>query len=92
MHRFKFYLGVTIQIAGLNRIACPSEVQSGTPEAVTLAYLHTDHLGAVIKATDGNQAIIWIAQRRPFGERVVTTAWLEMPLGFPGQYFDSETG
>lgn len=45
----------------------------------------------MIKATDGNQAIIWDAQRRPFGERVVTTAWLEMPLGFPGQYSDSET-
>ncbi|MCU7935956.1 MAG: hypothetical protein KZQ99_13920 [Candidatus Thiodiazotropha sp. (ex Dulcina madagascariensis)] len=69
----------------------PSEVLSGTPEAGTLAYLHTDHLGAVVKATDGNQAIIWDAQRRPFGERTVTTARIAMPLGFPGQYFDQES-
>ncbi|MCG7948691.1 MAG: hypothetical protein N0C84_20335, partial [Candidatus Thiodiazotropha taylori] len=54
-------------------------------------YLHTDHLGAVLKATDGTQALVWDAERKPFGERSVTTAQIEMPLGFPGQYFDQET-
>ncbi|MEW8069487.1 MAG: RHS repeat-associated core domain-containing protein [Candidatus Thiodiazotropha sp.] len=55
-------------------------------------YLHTDHLGAVVKATDGTQALVWDVERKPFGERSVTTAQIEMPLGFPGQYFDEESG
>ncbi|MEW8117482.1 MAG: RHS repeat-associated core domain-containing protein [Candidatus Thiodiazotropha sp.] len=60
--------------------------------ANTIYYLHTDHLGAVVKATDGTQALVWDAERKPFGERSVTTAQIEMPLGFPGQYYDQETG
>ncbi|MES9842252.1 MAG: RHS repeat-associated core domain-containing protein [Candidatus Thiodiazotropha endolucinida] len=55
-------------------------------------YLHTDHLGAVVKATDSTQTLVWDAERKPFGERSVITAQIEMPLGFPGQYFDEETG
>ncbi|MCG8049403.1 MAG: RHS repeat protein [Candidatus Thiodiazotropha endolucinida] len=55
-------------------------------------YLHTDHLGAVVKVTDSTQTLVWDAERKPFGERSVTTAQIEMPLGFPGQYFDEETG
>ncbi|MES9826418.1 MAG: RHS repeat-associated core domain-containing protein [Candidatus Thiodiazotropha endolucinida] len=34
----------------------------------------------------------WEAERKPFGERTVTTVQIEMPLGFPGQYFDEESG
>lgn len=29
--------------------------------------------------------------RKPFGERTVVTEQIQMPLGFPGQYFDEET-
>ncbi|MCG7882350.1 MAG: EndoU domain-containing protein [Candidatus Thiodiazotropha endolucinida] len=54
-------------------------------------YLHTDHLGAVVKATDNTQTLVWDAERKPFGERSVTTAQIEMPLGFPGQYYDQES-
>ncbi len=32
------------------------------------------------------------ANRKPFGERSVATAQVVMPLGFPGQYYDQETG
>jgi RHS repeat-associated protein len=45
----------------------------------------------VVKATDGEQNLVWDAERKPFGEREVTTAQVEMPLGFPGQYYDEET-
>lgn len=65
---------------------------SGTPTEQGVVYLHTDHLGAVVKATDSDQTLVWDAVRKPFGERTVTTAQVEMPLGFPGQYFDDETG
>ncbi|PUB80417.1 MAG: hypothetical protein DBO99_01090 [gamma proteobacterium symbiont of Ctena orbiculata] len=64
---------------------------SGTPTEQGVVYLHTDHLGAVVKATDSDQTLVWDAVRKPFGERTVTTAQVEMPLGFPGQYFDEET-
>jgi RHS repeat-associated protein len=46
----------------------------------------------VVKATDGEQNLVWDAVRKPFGEREVTTAQVEIPLGFPGQYYDQETG
>ncbi len=64
---------------------------SGTGQA-QVAYLHTDHLGAVVKATDYAQTLVWDAVRKPFGERSVSVAQIEMPLGFAGQYFDQETG
>ncbi len=64
---------------------------SGIPGG-DLAYLHTDHLGAVVKATDQYQDIVWDAVCEPFGRRVVTVNQLEMPLGFPGQYYDQESG
>jgi RHS repeat-associated protein len=45
----------------------------------------------VVKATDEGQNLVWDAQRKPFGQRVVSTELVEMPLGFPGQYFDQES-
>ncbi|MEW8623919.1 MAG: RHS repeat-associated core domain-containing protein, partial [Candidatus Thiodiazotropha endolucinida] len=69
-----------------------SVLLSGNPTEQGVVYLHTDHLGAVVKATDSDQNLVWDAVRKPFGERTVTTAQIEMPLGFPGQYYDEETG
>ncbi|MCU7812745.1 MAG: hypothetical protein KZQ77_16180, partial [Candidatus Thiodiazotropha sp. (ex Notomyrtea botanica)] len=63
-----------------------------TTQAETVHYLHTDHLGGVVKATDSTQTLVWDAQRKPFGEWNITTAQITMPLGFPGQVFDDETG
>ena len=60
--------------------------------SVQIAYLHTDHLGAVVKATDGAGSVVWDSDRKPFGERTLTVAQVEMPLGFPGQFYDQETG
>ncbi|MCG7910284.1 MAG: hypothetical protein JAY82_10970 [Candidatus Thiodiazotropha taylori] len=62
------------------------------PVPVQVSYLHTDHLGAVVKATDGAGSVVWDSDRKPFGDRTVTVAQVEMPLGFPGQYYDQETG
>ncbi|MCG7984203.1 MAG: hypothetical protein JAY90_15810, partial [Candidatus Thiodiazotropha lotti] len=66
-------------------------VQLQGPVPVQVSYLHTDHLGAVVKATDGTGSVVWDSDRRPFGDRAETVAQVEMPLGFPGQYFDQET-
>ncbi len=62
------------------------------PEKRTDLFLHADHLGAVVKASDAGQNLVWDVERRPFGERSPNVAAIEMPLGFPGQYFDEETG
>ncbi len=67
-----------------------SGITLSTPGTVT--YLHTDHLGAVIRATDQNQQLVWDALRTPFGKRTTLIAQVEMPLGFPGQYYDQESG
>jgi RHS repeat-associated protein len=46
----------------------------------------------VVKATDEAQNVVWDAVRKPFGERTVAVAEVAVLLGFPGQYFDDETG
>jgi RHS repeat-associated protein len=43
--------------------------------------------------SDQNQGIIWDASYQPFGAAAIAAqAYVENPLRFPGQYFDSETG
>ncbi|MES9930441.1 MAG: RHS repeat-associated core domain-containing protein, partial [Candidatus Thiodiazotropha sp. 6PDIVS] len=34
---------------------------------------------------------VWDVDRKPFGERESLVGQVEVPLGFPGQYFDEET-
>ena len=57
-----------------------------------LYYAHTDHLGAVSKLSDESQQVVWDADRLPFGELDIITGQVEMPLRFPGQYHDEESG
>ncbi|MES9993736.1 MAG: RHS repeat-associated core domain-containing protein, partial [Candidatus Thiodiazotropha sp.] len=68
------------------------EVSGATDTFGEIVYLHTDHLGSVLKATDENQNLVWDVERRPFGGRTVVTEQVKMLLGFPGQYYDQETG
>jgi RHS repeat-associated protein len=70
-------------------IAILTKNWSGVPG---LYYLHSNHLGAVVKASDANQALAWDVERKPFGVREVRVEYFEMPLGYPGQYFDEESG
>ena len=55
-------------------------------------YAHTDHLGAIRRLSDENAALVWDAERLPFGELNLQTAQVELPLRFPGQYYDDESG
>jgi len=56
-------------------------------------YLHTDHLGTPILATDKTGVVTWKAVSDAFGEtKVLPPSRITMNLRFPGQYFDAESG
>src|SRR5690606_33996940 len=42
--------------------------------------------------TDENQQVVWQADYEPFGEVTETISTVEMPLRYPGQFGDEETG
>ena len=55
--------------------------------------VHDDQTGRPIAMTNlGNQSVIWAAQNLPFTSNVTTTTWFNFNIGFPGQYYDSESG
>ncbi|MFA9287827.1 RHS repeat-associated core domain-containing protein, partial [Comamonas sp. SY3] len=56
-------------------------------------YIHTDHLGAPILATIGDSSVSWMSIAESFGARSeIVSNIANVNLGFPGQYFDLETG
>ena len=67
-------------------------------DATTVTYLHTDHLGTPRIATDANGTIVWRWDSDPFGETAPNKDPdgdlndVTVPLRFPGQYADMETG
>ncbi len=64
----------------------------------SLAWLHTNHLGAPEAATNADGQLLWQARYAPFGAAVVqegqvlASRHFALPLRLPGQYFDAETG
>jgi len=66
-------------------------VGSAAPPA-NLFYIHADHLGSPQKLTDASQAIVWDGVFDLFGEKVSLAGLAAMPLRFPGQYADEESG
>ena len=63
---------------------------SATPQNV--AYVHADHLTTPQKMTDPSGTVIWDRDALPFGQTASLTGTGELPLRFPGQYYDDETG
>ncbi len=55
-------------------------------------YAHTDHLGRPEIVTDSAKAVQWRAENGSFSRNVVTDSIDGLDLGFPGQYFEAETG
>ena len=57
-----------------------------------LFYVTTDHLGTPRLITDTEQEAVWQASYSPFGEIDIQTELVTMPVRFPGQYHDAESG
>jgi RHS repeat-associated protein len=58
-------------------------------------WLHWDHIGRPVMATDATGTVVWAARYLPFGgidEVSVDTGAIAQNLRFPGQWFQAETG
>ncbi|MNG46576.1 putative deoxyribonuclease RhsC [compost metagenome] len=68
----------------------------GQPIAVVsnnqLYYIHNDHLGRPEIITDANKAVVWKALTSSYDSAVVQSSIGDFNLGFPGQYYDVESG
>ena len=54
--------------------------------------IHTDHLGTPRVVSDEQGEIRWQASYTPFGKAIITQSDVNLPLRFPGQYADAESG
>jgi RHS repeat-associated protein len=58
----------------------------------TLHFIHNDHLGRPDIVTDGARNAVWYAANYAFDRQVLHDQIGGLNLGFPGQYYDAETG
>ena len=58
----------------------------------TRYYVHNDHLGRAERITNQSKGTVWLASNYAFDRAVTTNTIGDYNLGFPGQYYDEETG
>ncbi len=57
-----------------------------------LYFVHNDHLGRPHKVTDDAKGVVWEADLQSFDRSVISTSIGALNIGFPGQYWDNESG
>lgn len=55
-------------------------------------YIHNDHLQRPEVITDTNKAVVWKTNTSSYDSAVIQSSIGPFNLGFPGQYYDSESG
>jgi RHS repeat-associated protein len=69
------------------------EGSEADPESGSRYFVFSNHLSAPIRVEDEKGNVVWNADLAPYGAAHVSIgSGIEMPLRFPGHYFDSETG
>jgi RHS repeat-associated protein len=69
------------------------ESAASKPETGRCYFVFTNQIGAPVRVEDDSGDVVWAAELEPFGAAHVTVnRGIDMPLRFPGHYFDSETG
>ncbi len=65
---------------------------TGQPTATGRTYLHTDHLGSVIAATDTAGVTVWTNEYTPFGNSAEEAKRKDKYARFTGKQYDEEAG
>jgi RHS repeat-associated protein len=63
------------------------------PKSGKACYLYCNHLATPLAAEDDSGSVVWQARVEPYGAASIgRDAAVDVPLRFPGHYFDAETG
>jgi RHS repeat-associated protein len=57
-----------------------------------LEAIHNDQVGRPQVVTNASQTVVWSAQNWPFTRNVMLSSSAPLNIGFPGQYYDTESG
>lgn len=80
------------QDGGLDKIYIYNEgVVVGLIFQNSLYYVHNDVLGRPEVITNSNKSIVWKAKNNSFDRNIIASSIGEFNIGFPGQYYDSES-
>jgi RHS repeat-associated protein len=64
----------------------------GLVKGSVLSFVHNDHSGRAEKITSSSGSVVWSAKNYAFDREVTIDTVAGFNIGFPGQYFDQESG